>query len=253
MEEQLKKLMELQRLALLTVQMKGEMETIPGRIEQTGEKLRASDEKTAELEGQMVEAGKEARRLSGQLEELQQKISGYKSKLHNSKEITTNEQYKAMERQIDGAEENSYQILESQYEVEELAKRIASERQRHQADHELVRQQCESERVDLEAKRDTMAAEKEELAGRIKMLEETIEPAILSVFTRVAAVRGGVGVARVVGETCMACHVRLRPQLVCEVKLLTELMHCDNCKRILFWSGNKPAAQAPAAGAEAAG
>jgi len=249
LEEQLKKLMELQRLALLTVQMTGEMEIIPGRIELTGEKLRTSDEKTVELEGQMEEAGKEARRLGGQMEDTQLKISEYKSQLYSNKGIN-NVQYKAMERQIETAEEKSYQILESQYEAEELAKRIGNELQRHKTEHELVRQQCETERRTLESKRDTMAAEKEELADRIKTLKDTIEPAILSVFTRVAAVRGGVGVARVVGETCMACHVRLRPQLVCEVKLLTEIMHCDNCKRILFWSGNKPAI--PAAGVEAA-
>lgn len=251
MEEQLKKLLELQQLSLLTVQMQSEMETIPGRIELTGEKLRTSDEKTAELEGQLEEAGKEARSLGGQLEELQEKISGYKGKLNNSKEITTNAQYRAMERQIEGAEESSYKIFESQYEVEELSKRIASELQRHKADHELVRKQCEEERRALEAKRDKIDAEKGGLANRIEALGNSIDPSIFSIFKRVAAVRGGVGLARVVGETCMACHVRLRPQLVCEVKLLTEIMHCDNCRRILFWSGNQPAAPAPATGAEA--
>jgi predicted nucleic acid-binding Zn-ribbon protein len=42
----------------------------------------------------------------------------------------------------------------------------------------------------------------------------------------------------------MACHVRLRPQLVCEAKLYTEVMHCDNCKRILLWSGDGSAVPA---------
>lgn len=247
MEEQLKKLMELQRLSLLTVQMESEMETIPGRIEQTGEKLRISDEKAAELEGQKEEAGKESRRLGGQMEEYQQKISGFKSKLNNSKEITTNEQYRAMERQIETAEESSYKILESQYESEELAKRIASELQRHKTDHELVSRQCAEERAMLEVKREKINGEKDGLLGRIEELGNSIDPAILSGFKRVAAARGGVGVARVVGETCMSCHVRLRPQLVCEVKLLSEIQHCDNCKRILFWTGNKPPAAAPEA------
>ncbi len=246
MEEQLKKLMELQRLSQIIQQMEGEMETIPGRIEQTGDKLRMSDEKTAELERQREEAGKEARRLGREMEDSQGKISEFKSKL-NSKDIKTNEQYRAMERQIEAAEENSYGILERQYEAEELAKRLTSELQRHKAEHELVCQQCEEERGVLEAKRQKMSAERDELAGRIEELGASIDPAILSVFKRVAKMRGGVGVARVVGETCMACHVRLRPQLVCEVKLLTEIMHCDNCKRILFWSGNQPASSAPAA------
>ncbi len=240
----MKKLMELQRLSLIIVQMEVEMETIPGRIEQTGEKLKLSDETFAELQGQREEAGKEMRRLGGEMEGLQVKISGYKSQLNNSKEIKTNVQYRAMERQIEAAEESSYRILEGQYEQEELSKRISSELLRHKADHELLCKQCEEERAELEAKREKLAAEKDELARRIEALETVIDPSIISVFKRVAAARGGVGVARVVGETCMSCHVRLRPQLVCEVKLLTEIMHCDNCKRILFWSGNKPPASA---------
>lgn len=249
MEEQLKKLLELQHLSLTIGQMAVEMATIPGRIEQSGEKLKLSDEKFSELQGQKEEAGKEARRLGGELEVSQAKISGYKSQLNNSKEIRTNEQYRAMGRQIAAAEESSYRILERQYEAEELSKRISSELQRHKADHELLRRQCEEEQAALQDRREKMAAEKDGLARRVTELEASIDSPILAAFKRVAAARGGVGVARVVGETCMSCHVRLRPQLVCEVKLLNDLMHCDNCKRILFWAGNKPAA--PAARAEA--
>jgi len=198
-EEQLKKLMELQRLSLIIVQMEAELETIPGRIEQTGEKLKQSDEKFAELESQKEDAGKEVRRLGGEMEDIQAKISGFKSKLNNSKEIKTNEQYRAMERQIEAAEESSYGVLERQYEAEELSKRIASELQRHKVDHEGVRKQCEEERGALEAKREKIVNEKEGLAGRIEELETSIEPSIMAVFRRVAAARGGVGVARVVG------------------------------------------------------
>lgn|GEM_PF-2561336 len=249
MEEQLKKLLELQRLSLRVVQMDAEMETIPGRIEEAGVKIKASEEKAAGLKGQKEEAEKEVRRLGGQMEDAQQKISGYKSKL-NSKDIKTNEQYRAMEKQIEQAEESSYQILEQQYEAEELVKRVSSEMKQHETEHRDVVGECEQERAVLEEKRKGMAAERDELAGRIGALEDAIDPATLSVFKRVAAVRHGVGLARVVGETCMACHVRLRPQLVCEVKLLTELHHCDNCKRILFWAGNQAAA--PASEAETA-
>jgi len=237
LEEQLKRLLELQHLSQRIKQMESQMETIPGRIEQAGDKLKASDQKTAELEQQMEDAGKEARRLGGEMEDLQVKISGFKSQLNNSKEIKTNEQYRAMERQIGVAEEGSYQVLESQYESEELAKRIASELQRHKVDHQKVQQECEGERLALEAQRQEFEGEKDQLVERISQLEALVDPAILSAFKRVAAVRHGAGVARVVGETCMACHVRLRPQLVCEAKLFTEIMQCDNCKRILLWSG----------------
>lgn len=245
MEEQLKKLLELQRLSLRVAQIDGEMATIPGRIEEAGVKIQASDEKAVGLKRQKEEAEKEVRRLSGRMEDIQRKISDYRSKLNNSKEIKTNEQYRAMEKQIEAAEESSYQVLEQQYEVEELVKRVSSEMKQHETEHKEVVGECEKERSLLEEKRQAMTAEREDLAGRIEELEGSIDPSVLSVFRRVAAVRHGVGLARVVGETCMACHVRLRPQLVCEVKLLTELHHCDNCKRILFWAGDQAAAPAP--------
>jgi uncharacterized protein len=73
-------------------------------------------------------------------------------------------------------------------------------------------------------------------------LRAGLDKRLLALFDRIAKVRGGVAVARVamVGNqtaACSACNLRLRPQLLSDLRLSKEMITCESCKRILFWEG----------------
>jgi predicted nucleic acid-binding Zn-ribbon protein len=42
-------------------------------------------------------------------------------------------------------------------------------------------------------------------------------------------------VALVVGGSCSACHVRVRPAAMQSLKAGREILYCDSCKRILYY------------------
>jgi len=52
-------------------------------------------------------------------------------------------------------------------------------------------------------------------------------------FWRIAKQRQGIGVARIVGDTCSACRTRVRPALSQQLKR-GDLVHCEGCSRILY-------------------
>ena len=93
-------------------------------------------------------------------------------------------------------------------------------------------------------------AEQARLAAEIGVAEAaaatiraTIEKRLLGTFDRIAKMRSGVAVARVamVGPqtaACSSCNVRLRPQLLSDLRLSREILQCESCKRILFWDGS---------------
>ena len=39
----------------------------------------------------------------------------------------------------------------------------------------------------------------------------------------------------VIGNSCSACHVKIRPAALQALKAGRELTYCDSCKRILYW------------------
>ena len=46
--------------------------------------------------------------------------------------------------------------------------------------------------------------------------------------------RDGRVVAMVVGDTCGACHMTIRPQHLADVRLSDEVLACENCRRLLY-------------------
>jgi uncharacterized protein len=57
----------------------------------------------------------------------------------------------------------------------------------------------------------------------------------LEVFERVARGRKGVAMAEARDGLCTVCHVRLRPQVLNEVRRNTSIIQCDSCTRILYF------------------
>ena len=64
----------------------------------------------------------------------------------------------------------------------------------------------------------------------------------------VAKGRKGVGIARVVDGLCSACRVRLRPHLYNQLRVGDQIIQCESCVRILYWTQPKAAeGETPAA------
>jgi len=55
-----------------------------------------------------------------------------------------------------------------------------------------------------------------------------------------------VAVAEMKGDLCTACHVRLRPAVTQQVRRNSDLVACDSCQRILYFTAPAAAAGATA-------
>lgn len=245
MEEQLKRLAEYQSVQRAALRLDEEIRRTPELIEAAGRRLQQAEEQIASLKQQQQEAQKERRRLAGEMDLLQQRVSDFKSKLNDSKQIRTNEQYRAMLRQIETAEEDSYRHLERQYAGEELERRIAAELKRLEGECRVVRTEVEEERRRLEEERARQEKERSSLLERGALLEGGLDGPLLAVFRRVAAARGGLGLALVRDGICLACRVRLRPQVYVEVRLNSQIWQCENCMRLLYWPHEEGQTAAP--------
>jgi predicted nucleic acid-binding Zn-ribbon protein len=74
-------------------------------------------------------------------------------------------------------------------------------------------------------------------------IRTAVDKRLLGVFDRIAKMRNGVAVARVAmvasqTAACSCCNVRLRPQLLSDLRLSREILQCESCKRILYWDGH---------------
>ena len=206
----------------------------------------ALDARLAELTGSVagvkerIATSQATRRdIEKDLAAVQTRLSKYKGQLM---EVKTNKEYLAMQHEIsmaqDGVRTFEDKILEVMMAADDLDGEIKA------ADKALAEEKTKvnEERSARQATSAKMEAEIAELtSARGKIVSEMTREAI-ALFEHVSRARKGHAVAEARDGHCTACHVRLRPQSLNDVRRGDRLCQCESCTRILYIVPPKPVA-----------
>ncbi len=234
MSEELQRLIQLQQLDARIVELQQRVLSIPDEIESQAESLQASQASVEEFREQADRKARIQRRLEGEVELLQQKLSRYQEQLMD---VKTNREYRAMQKEIAGVRaqisSKEDEILEIMLALDELedqtreARRLAEERT-----SEVSSRQKELESFVAHSETNMAGFEQER-----NELERDLPESLLAQYRRIASVNNGQALAAVSDESCQACNVKLRPQLFTEVKAGLKIFACETCNRILYYQG----------------
>lgn len=230
----LENLITLQTLDLQIRALEGRLAKIPQEVEALEKEIATEKANLETAENRVSESQKQRRALEGELEQLESAIGKYKDQLM---QVKTNDEYKAMRRQIETTQENiggkEEQVLLIMEEAEDLQEKVKVRQQELQEGKKKV----QAMEADLEAEASKLRAELDKETQQREELLKSIEPDLLSQYNKVAQARSGVAVAEAKDEHCQVCHVRLRPQVYNEIRLGDRILSCDSCGRILYYAG----------------
>jgi uncharacterized protein len=243
---ELEQLVALQTLDTSIRRLEREIEANPERragIEKEFDQ-RASDIKA--LENARDEARHTRARLEAETLEQRGNAERAERNLMSSKR---QEEYTAAIREADAARKQistlETQILE-QLEALEQAEKALSERADEIASLNSDRE-ARLNAFDEDAS--TKATQLEKARAERETVFAGLSKPLSSLYKRISArIRDGVAVAEARNGSCTACFMALRPQMMAEVRRGAEVITCDNCGRILYYSpdsvsSNQPAAQ----------
>jgi predicted nucleic acid-binding Zn-ribbon protein len=179
--------------------------------------------------------------------ELEKEVAVHQARLSRFREqamaVKTNQEYHAIQHEITFAQSEiknlEDRILERMLEADELGtatKRAESALLSEQKAVDGDRQTLAAELADLTITLERIGADRAEIVARI-------DPKVLAIFEMVASRRGGIGVAEARHGICTICHVRLRPQVFNTILRNDEIIQCDTCQRVLYFSPQAPAAE----------
>ena len=181
----------------------------------------------------------EARRktLDGEVQDLNERLKKYQQQLQS---VKTSREYSALLNEIDGIKR---EVRTREDELLSLDETMAgSSSELHLRDEEFPAEEAgyEEQMKEWRAEQAVLDAEIAKANEKAQSLRKELEPRLLKTFELIRHKRHGVAVARVdmVGPqtaACSACHVRLRPQLLSDLRLSKETVFCESCKRILYW------------------
>jgi uncharacterized protein len=241
----LKTLIELQSTDEKITELSSQIDAFPKEIQALEKQLKDFIQAHEERQHRLAANQKERRDLEGEIQLIRQKISKHKDQLY---QVKTNEQYRAMLREIEGEEANIRKvedlILEKMIEAEEIQKKVKEAAARLEEEKSHVAAETSRRAGLLEASTE----ERNHALRRRQELSGTLEPGTVTLYERVRKGRNGRALAEVRNGMCTGCNVLLRPQLYNNVRANEALYECENCARILFYvepveSGEEPGDQ----------
>lgn len=213
---------------------KAELETVPlerRRIEQLVSSKSSAFEQ-ARQHFRDLEIQK--KRLELEAQSRRDAIVKYKGQQFQTRK---NEEFQAIGQEILRFEKEIEQIEDTEIELMEEAEKVSGQVTLAERELAAAKRQAQQQETDLERKRQTLEERLSEAEKERKELSQGLDPDLLFRYTRLFTTKGGNAVVPVEHEFCMGCHMKNTTTLVHRVKLGREIVHCEQCGRILYHEG----------------
>jgi len=213
------------------------LEGIPRLIHDIDKKIQAGSKLVADAKDKMAQNQKKRRDLETEVKDIKVQIGKYKRQLN---EVKTNKEYTVLLKEIE----------ESQHKVDTLeeaiiAEMLAADDVEEEIKAALHRQGQEEE--SLKKEKVVLDEKLKETGAKFAGLNkerETLLPRIpreqLMLYESLRNKKGGAALSPVTGDFCAMCHMRVRPQMLNEIRDKVKVILCENCGRILYWTTTKP-------------
>ncbi len=161
-------------------------------------------------------------------------------KKHNGQlaQVKTNQEYKALQTEIANLKADASlvedQILKLMEGVEAAKSGVQKEKEALAVEEKTLA----AEKQQLLQERQTKEKRIAELAGERKTHLSEVDRDTAKTYDGIVRTRSGIALALIDGESCGACQMLLRPQIINEVQLGERLIFCESCARILYIEGS---------------
>lgn len=226
------KLIQLQELDNSIRQLSLELSDIPRLIDQIEKKIKADSELVLKAKEKLSQNQKKRRDLEAEVKDLKALAAKFKRQLN---EVKTNKEYTSLlkeiqdtQAKIDSLEEEIIKELLVADEIEEEI-RNATLKQKNEEEH------LKQEIAALNQRKSELEEQKSQLTKQKEELTASIPKSLLQLYLNIAKKRGGIALSKVVDEFCSMCQMRIRPQMLNEIRDRSKIHFCESCGRILYF------------------
>ncbi|PIW60056.1 MAG: hypothetical protein COW13_03995, partial [Candidatus Omnitrophica bacterium CG12_big_fil_rev_8_21_14_0_65_50_5] len=170
--------------------------------------------------------------LDLELKEMDEQVARGNAQLM---QLKTNKEYSAKITEIEGIKADKSvledKILAMMEEIETIQKQMAEEKEKLSADEQVFVEH--KKRIETE----TQAIEQkiEELKKGRGAINAGLDANTLAQYERILGKKQGLAIVPVLkGNKCGGCYMNLTQQKANEIRAYKELIHCENCVRIIY-------------------
>lgn len=207
------------------------LEGVPRLVQDVDKRIEATTKLVADAKGKLAENQKKRRDLENEVKDLKAQIGKYKRQLN---EVKTNKEYTALLHEIEQAQQKvdalEEAIIAEMLVADDVEEEIQAALHKQSQEEDVLRKErlvLEDKMRETEARLAALNREREALLPRVPREQMKLYQAI---FQK----KGGTALSPVTGDFCAMCHMRVRPQMLNEIRDKSSVILCENCGRILY-------------------
>ena len=218
------------RVANLTT----ELDDLPRQITSVENELAARSAKFDELKNRTRQIEADRKKLDLEVQSKQAAIVRYKSQQQQTRK---NEEFAALNHEIEHAEKEISTLEDSELELMEAYDKglaAVSEGQKELAQHQ---EKAKQKKAELEKRVAAVTADLTSAKEKQSSAEQTVAEDDLARYRRILKSKKDVAVVPIRSGACGGCHMKLTSQTVISARGGEGLTSCENCGRLVYWSG----------------
>jgi predicted nucleic acid-binding Zn-ribbon protein len=225
-------LIKLQRLDTEIRRISALLDNIPTQLAEIDQKINDSAQIIEQAKENFALNQKRRKSLEDEVNDIKVKISKYKIQLN---EVKTNREYTSLLKEIEEAQQKIDQLEEEIISYMLSSDDIEIEIKEATEKHRQEEAKLSKEKAAINQKKQELEKEIKELTQEKEKLLDQIPPSQAKLYNDLSKKKNGIALSPVKDEFCSMCHMRVRPQVLNELKVEKEIIFCENCGRILYW------------------
>lgn len=210
--------------------LKQELKMAPLESKELDEKLSAALKHFEAVKLKAKEIEVERKKLENDAQSKRDMIAKYQTQKFQTRK---NEEFQALSNEITRFEGEVRSIEDHELELMEKAEAAKATIATTDKETQALKAQVERQLADIAAKTGALAAQLQEIEAERARLAADVDEDLLDTFNRLFANKTEAVVA-LEHDVCMGCHMKVTTQTVVRAKGAREIVHCEQCGRILY-------------------
>jgi predicted nucleic acid-binding Zn-ribbon protein len=216
------------KIRLLRVEHKNsplERKSLEERLAHAQKELEAARLKAKEVEV-------ERKKLENEAQSIRDRVNKYQAqKLQTRK----NDEFQALNNEIERGEKDIRAIEDRELDFMDAADKQKALIAAKEKDFTAIKSQVEKQTADIDVKIAAIATQLTEIEADRAKLAEVVEEDLRDTYDRLIKMKNGEAVVGLRHDVCSGCHMKVTPTTSSLCRSGREIVHCENCGRILYW------------------
>ncbi|MFA6564036.1 MAG: C4-type zinc ribbon domain-containing protein [Verrucomicrobiia bacterium] len=234
MSPEIEKLLVIQDRDKRLIQLEHQLARIPVERAEIEERAKSATSRLEDLKTKSKLTESERKQLENDVGSKRTQIDKWRSQQVQTKK---NEEYQALAHEVENAEKEIFKIEDKELDLMERSEKIAAEIKAEQQVLADVNAQAQRQKETISARESAVKVEIEKLKAERAALSAGVDESSLRRYERIMAHRQDVAIVPLHHGNCGGCHLQMPPQVVHQAKRSEEMVTCEQCGRILYWSG----------------